>query len=434
MNFEKNKLSVDEIEINVKNIISRCVKNIKLIIICALIAAILLPGLKYISDMNDYGMSMKAPIGSDVDIELTEDDMNAIDEYLLLLSKKEELEDYRKNSLLMQLDVRNVYQAKIQLYVDANEKDGENIAQAIVNYVKSDVFELKETVAESDNYSHEMVAALNDSSIVFLRLWATSEEECRDDVKNLIGYIKDYSNSLQERLGTHVLKVIEEEYICTYVEEVFQEQKYFIDSYESISSDYSRCRDSLTDKQKMYISSLDENNTDFDSDLSNLKPTIDFKFVIVGGILGVIFGVVIIIAFMLFGGCVQSEEEIEKRLQIINFGTIKRNIKQNNVVFAKVQTILNNLQLKKIGLVSTNNTLEGEQVTALIKCLEEDNVKCSIIGNIMKDDMAVKSLTDYDAKVFIDQVGTTKIRDVYQEASICKDVKTEVVGYLMLEQ
>ena len=69
MNFEKNKLSVDEIEINVKNIISRCVKNIKLIIICALIAAILLPGLKYISDMNDYGMSMKAPIGSDVDIE-----------------------------------------------------------------------------------------------------------------------------------------------------------------------------------------------------------------------------------------------------------------------------------------------------------------------------------------------------------------------------
>ena len=147
MNFEKNKLSVDEIEINVKNIISRCVKNIKLIIICALIAAILLPGLKYISDMNDYGMSMKAPIGSDVDIELTEDDMNAIDEYLLLLSKKEELEDYRKNSLLMQLDVRNVYQAKIQLYVDANEKDGENIAQAIVNYVKSDVFELKETVA-----------------------------------------------------------------------------------------------------------------------------------------------------------------------------------------------------------------------------------------------------------------------------------------------
>ena len=41
MNFELNKIKVDEIEINVKSIIAQCIRKLKTILVCGLILAIL---------------------------------------------------------------------------------------------------------------------------------------------------------------------------------------------------------------------------------------------------------------------------------------------------------------------------------------------------------------------------------------------------------
>ena len=439
MDFERKKLNVDEIEINVANIVSRCISKIKIIIVCAIICAVSLPGLKYVLDIRTYQDSLVSDNNATT-VELTEEELSKIIEYKLLYAKKMELDKYMENSLMMQLDPSNVYQAKLQFFVNAEDGLDENIAHAITNYAKSGVLEIKTQTNKAEHiYLDEMIASLHEeeNGIIFVRVWGRSEQDCKSNVEVFVKFVKEYSNSLQESMGTHSVTLVEEEYFCMYNEEVYIAQKSINNDYNAVSYDYKKAKENLSDKQKQYLLLMDDTfenefGETFEGNMES-KPSISILFILVGAVCGAAAGMVLIIGIMLFGGKIQSEEEVERRLQIMNLGLIKKSKARQEFLYNRIETLIKNKEINEVGFVSTSDCMKNEEFIKVLNYLSENGIKCNVVGNILNDVEALRVLNNSTSIIFVETIGKTKIKDLYSEASVCTEVNADVVGYLMLE-
>ena len=430
MNFEINKLRVDEVEINISALLQSCLQKVRFIIICGIICGILIPLLAYVVDVKNYNTQKNDSL-ENVQIQLTDEEKIAVDTVVLLQNRIEQLKDYENKSVVLNADVADIYQGDISIHVEAEENLEYDIACAITNSINDVVFSnaLKDNginVPYEYGFVDTGVVGMNtgmSSGVFNVRVYALSQEECKTYVDIAKKIVYGYSDMLKGAVADHNLTLVSEVYSCGYSEAVFQKQKAFIDNWQAAKNLLITNQTGLNENQLLYINSLKEEQ---DVELELVEPSISVVFAIIGIILGVIIGVAIVCVQVIFGGKIQTEQELLKRLNISNLGTHE----EMDLVVARIEKMVQLSEDKTVGLLSTIEITSYNFVHQLQMQLQEKGISCEMIGNIVSESDAYKKAADTSNIILVEVLGKTKIKDVYAESMACKDLGVTVLGYI----
>lgn len=453
MKFEHEEMCVDEIEISVKNILAQCIKKAGVILISMIFVAILLPALFYVMDLKQYN---EAVLNSATETELSDEDYLIIDRYLLTKERIEFLEEHKEASRIYDMDFNNVYQGKVQFFVDANSEDTIAIADAIANYVRNKAFseQLSQQVASiNEKYAYELVSvsdSVTETGIVNVSIYAPDEKECKEIVNAIKNVLNEYSILLNSTMGAHELCVVGENYYVGYVDDVYRMQSNYIVNMQTAMAELETYNSTLTATQKKAIAQILDDMVEVDE---VPKPQFKILYAAIGGVAGLILGCGMVIVLTVFTGKLQSEKELTKRLNIEYLGSVRLGKKgrkekfidkyiyksdsyekEVGAIVARIKMKMKECSTNTINMINVCDTSNSGAMDEIKRMLEENGITCEIIGNVVEDVVALSKLDDRNDLILVEKIGKSRVKDIYEEATICLNLNVTVVGYISVRE
>lgn len=437
---ESRKLGPNEIEINIKEVLLVCIKNIKWIVICAILGAILVTGLKYYKDIQNYQNSNNKV---EEEIELTEADQIAIDKYILLKTKMEQLKEYRETAILMDIDFNQAYQMKMQFSVNADEERIDDVVFAIMSYIDSGFLGAdlqQESVFEGKTYIYELfnvALPVNDDATIVetpnvftLKVYAENLSKCEQYADLAVEKIKEYVAQLNEVIGSNTCDLLQSTYSKGYIPGVYIAQKNYLTEVETISNEYKAHKNSMTEFQLKYAEGKDE---EIEEVTVLEKPKLSKKMMVLGLIIGTVFSSGIVCILYIWNGKLKSQKEIQKRLGLQNLGTmVTGQDEQIEYLVAKIKVRMEHSGTNKVVLVGTSKFVDNEDFSKLVELFKSQNIEYEIIGDVLKEKTALEKLSIETKVILVEAIGLSKVKDLYEENEVCADCNAEIIGYISI--
>jgi hypothetical protein len=272
---------------------------------------------------------------------------------------------------------------------------------------------------------------------------------------NAIAILSDYSTSMQSSIEKHSMNVIHQDVTCGYAGEIYKLQKDYVEQWTKATEEITTYASALNANQQLYISQLSsQHGGNNSSQITIGTPRIQVKNIILGAILGAIVGVGYLILSTIFGGTIQAEDEILRRISVQRFGRLKiRPYKRRERILNKllygravqerdeqlesavtrIATYCQSEGIKSIGLFGTTRYIRSESIKELLELLAAKGVHCEVLGNVLDNTEAYVAVDRMDRVILVETLGLCKIKRLYDEALICKSTKTDIVGYLLLD-
>ena len=427
MNFEQGHLAYDEIEINVKRILKQCKKRSAWIIGCALLCGLFFAGIMYLKELNTYNERRK-----EVNIEdFTDTEKGQIETYLIVKEKIRRLETYGEKSPIMQMNSENVYQWSATYYVNSNSAIGHDVGILMVDYMSSTTFKellCKKLELEEIEYVKDIVNAdIKDysSGVFFVEAIGIDEEETLRWATAIKSILQSYSLEMEDIIGTYTLEIIREEVNDGYVEKVADAQKANVNELSLTNTALTALFGNFSEKVQNYLLGAED---------ELVKPVIQIKYFLLGNIVGLFVIILGCVLCTVFDGRLQSEQEIQKRLGIMCFGSTAN--KRNQILYMCTCLLqyLNSENCQTLNFVSTNDILSCDRMEEVIMWLQEKGITCMMCGNILENRESIEKIGKNGPVILVETIGKTKVQDLYCEATICKDLGTKVLGYINVEE
>lgn len=460
MHLENKKLKPTEIEINISTLIEQCFYKIKLISIVGLIFGVLLCGLVYLGDLKQYNRAINIQNNNNA-IEV-DSDTYAIQNYILLKNKVKQVEEYKENSLYLQMSFNNVSQGKVVFYVDAQEDIRTDIVNSIKNYINGGLLASKLSKRENfpkEQYIQELILAEvpisgEQSSIGLFTLQVLGVDTQQNKVftSAVIELIKEYSNSIKDALADHSLMIVSEDYISTYVGNVYTIQRNFLQEYETLKAELQTHIATMSQDELFFANSISvDSNTSINELVEEIianKPTFNFKYAFLGFIGGIFVTVGIICVKALFSGKIQTEKELLYRFNISHLGTICNNkylnkllYRNNSCVKEQKQLILSKLKMKmqpitneKVVFTSVTTIADCKEVNELINELKNKKIEGVIVENALENVALLETLDDSVNIVLVETIAESDIKKLYEVMMLWAELKANVLGYIVVKR
>lgn len=460
MNVEIKKIKIDEVEINIKNILVECIRKWKVVLVCAVVLGLLFTWVMYDNQQTKYKRIYENAWTEQDENTWTEQDKMVIDSYEILQQKMNQLSGYMENSLILKLDFSNVNQAILNYQVDANEIKKYDVANALANYVNqgalAGALSKKEEYGEAKYVQEILQAEIAgttagiESGVVTITILAETEEECIKRAKDVAELVQVYIETIKDIENESSIHLIQKDYVVKTLSSVYTMQKKFHTEYTTTKNEYMASVENLTDLQIAYI--LSQNNelsTEFSEILGVAYPRVNIMALVTGAFLGIVFACVMVVVATIFGGRIQSDKEILKRLGICHLGNVSmlqdkgldsivaklygKSISRNssvqlNEIASRLQVIRKNSEVNNVILIGTSEAISGKYFDKWAEYLQ--NYK--IVGNILENHEHIQEMEKNANVILVETVGRTKVKDLYDEALLCLDANVNVVGYICI--
>lgn len=454
------KIRVDENEISLKRIVELCLRNIGKILICGLVCAIIFTSIMYANELSKYNNQLQ---NSNVEYELTEEDFSIINKYQVIKSRIEYLKEYEKNSILMSFDSNNMYSGNITYQVVGDEEVKYDIARLLVHYVN--VGGLATEISEKNNlgepeYIQEIlygglyeITQGVDSSIVTIQILAKDEEMYQTYVKCVKEQIENHCN-IALNIGNAKVVMVEENAMKQYITAIYETQRNYYDKLNSAETDLANCVATLSVAQKAYIDEMENTSSEIQDAVNPVKPVIDVKYAVVGAFIGCFIAVVAVAVSVMFGGRLQTDNELSRRLGIINIGVVDKNKQvlmnrliskviygrnvesigeQMQMLVNKLKMLMKNSALEDIVLVGTYEGAENE-LEVITNSFKENGINCTFDKEKKNILELVVKMNDAQKIILVEKIGVSRIREIYEVANVCSSAKKDVVGYITIRE
>lgn len=212
-------------EISLRHLFWKVMLGWKLWIVCAVLFAILLPGVKYAKDTRAYKAAQQPQDNQEV--TFTKEEQQQIDDVKSLHVLMDKNSTYMQESLLMNIDPYQEHMLELKYYIDSdytynyfkdNKQDYTSaITNAYVDYAanglsQKEIWQDVNMKAE-DKYLAELVSANVDSDNTFSVLVKYTDDESLQSVSKAIQKnLKDRQADIEERIGSHKLVLVSENY------------------------------------------------------------------------------------------------------------------------------------------------------------------------------------------------------------------------------
>ena len=452
MGYEK--IAYEEMDMSIKSILRHCIKNIHIIVIMAMFFSIAIPSIVYILEIKNYDNIVSGEIGGTTET-LTDEDKREIEIYRLLIRRKAELEKHYSKSQLMKIDYTNVSQGVIQYYVETNEVPREDISKAIENYLES--ASLKENLSrilpldeiEYIDEIMEVTTSDNGNGIVMIEIVTENEATCKAYMDAIKRVVSEYGASIQSSLEMFEIKILQDSISSGVVSEIYEKQMKHLGDLKVIVSEVQSYEVTLSATQKAFIANA---NTNVEVQNENIgAPKFNILYLIIGGIIGVVCGVGYLYLQLICGRTLQTDMELHKRFGMSNLGLLF--VGKNNVINKFINAVLYKKTLscddaqiermcsiielnlrgqknKVVNFVSSTRIDEFENLKRICEMLEVKQIKCEVISNVLYSKDLCSTLDKDHKLVLVENIGKSKIEDIYRMIQICKDASMDLIGYI----
>ena len=421
-------------EISLRQLFWKVMMGWKLWIVCAVLFAILLPGVKYAKDVRAYHAAQQ-PKDEEQEptVVLTDDEQQQIDDVKSLKLLIEKNSNYMQNSILMNIDPYQEHRMELQYYIDSDfvmnyTKDSKKdytsaIANAYVDYANNGMDQKtiwKDVSTKSeDKYLAELVSAYRHKLV----LVSENYQICTDsdlatsqgNVSNLIKSYRDQITTLKSAMSEDQLSELERE--------------------ENLESD---------DKEESAAVQV-------------AAPALSKKYVVLGFVMGVFLAALYLVCIAVLSNKLQAAEELVRYYKMRQFGIITREqrtkgitgfllrIKYRNQKMlspeASLQMASSNIELycKNEGITklfltgSEIERMKKEWITKLTEHLKASGIQVVYGENICYDSAAMREASEAGHVVLVEITDTSIYQEIEKELRMLKDWNVDVIGCVGVE-
>jgi len=347
------------------------------------------------------------------------------------------MEEYMLNAPIMKINPNNVYFGELHCLISAETDIEDVVVSALKNYLEGQAFidDLSKQVPGFDAvYGNELININAENGILSVQILAKDEEECSVYVENVKNLLLMKSDALKENIGEHELDLIQESINCGYSYEVKEKQKECRENLTGTRNALTTVTVDLSEVERRALAKLDEINSDL---ITVTEPILNYKNMVVGFLVGILVGVIIVVIYTIYNGKLQTSRELSKRFDIMHIGTVskqKDDSEEIEILATKIKRILELTNTKQIHVLSTRNVENIEQLQKVFSLLEERDIKCIYLGNILKEKQVIENLSNNVPAIVMETVGKSKVKDIYEEISHCNDLDVNVLGYISIER
>ena len=364
-------MNIDDITIDFFDLIKKCMKKYKFIIVCMLIGGFLFNGvgcLRSIKDANE----VKNQISQKDKLQEESEKLITINEYMQNLTERECAEvqmalssyrtyqkeyldclNYYKGSVLMQLDPNSVPTMRLQYLIDnhyeviypmISKKDttrdiisvfseklmSENVSKAIASELGME---------NNATFVQELVTTgFIESDILVINIVAESEADCSKIADVVKDNIQESIKPVKEMCGEFDIKLVSEKYFENVDKDLLSLQQTTMTSLNTLKVCMNNLLTGMTEEQKVYYYALMDNEETIDLNDPNeetfktenempdlIVPDIHYinlKFILVGLILGIVFALGWLTIKYVVSKRLRIPEDIEKGFGIDLLGNV----------------------------------------------------------------------------------------------------------------
>lgn len=461
-----------EREINLKELFWQILFGWRMFICFGVVFAVLLGGVKYKKDFKNYQTSQQEIDLESIENELTEKEIQEVQEAKRLMERIEEYENYLENSALMHINLYEKPVVELQYYIDSdytfnytqeNENDYTNdLMNQYVNYIVSG--KMGEKVIKEANLAitqvdvSELWTISQVGNSILIKFTCPDAQKMNEVAKSIESLLKKKETEFQE-IGSHKLKLLGESQNVVVDTGLIDRKNSILNNISALNSQLKTIKANLTDSQLNLLKSEQE-STKNDESKDNLTPRINFKYMILGAILGIFIVCALIVCKMLFTVKLQNSEDIyflyntrllgeiyipkEKKgfLSIIdnklwelkNRKRKKLTIQQQvKIVAASIALFYKQKELKCIYITGSEyESLDKCIIDMLKKELFLQNVEIKEGGNILYDTESLKLGTEIKNIIFIEQIGQSIYDEISNELNLAREQNNDILGIIVL--
>jgi len=488
----------EEITLDIKDLCYRILLKWKTIIAMCLIFAILggLAGIakdyKAVWDYNNEDKEGKLEEDRE-DLLLLRDALTerqlmeaneAIAAYDQLHEKYEDVQRYRTNSVLMQIEPNAVPVFTIRYQIDTHYKveypviDKKDYSSDIINiysaYIISD--EVIDKIAAdgvniSKEYLREIISVAGNTGDIFtVEIVGKDEAMCRSIAASIEKAVEDKTPELKKEYDNFDFKWLGDNYAVKARTDILSSQQSQLNTANSLRSGWMGLVSNMTEDQKKYYQAYLDYKQDkalltateekiVDDELAAEAPEVDYfqlKFILIGFIFGAMLVCGWVVLFYVLKPVIRVNENITEAYKIPLLGNVwLKDDKRGNAEQKLTRLFFGNecdieyekriemiatgilIQMKKADLKSLyiTGTAKGtEEVIKLLKKHLSKNLEVAAGDSVCYDPASLEALSQREAVVFVERIGVSRYDELSHQFEVVSRSKTEILGAIVVNQ
>ena len=482
----RNFNRAEEKEIRITELIWKILYAWRFVILCAVVCAVLLTGLKYVKDKSNLAAASVQNNLSEADLRenLTSDQESALTQAESVQRQLEEKQDYQADSILMNIDAYAKKVVTLQYYVNTNYTVNLN-SSISMDYVDSLIDSytayienkgLNDSVADMLDWSVDQVYigelikvggriksdgdqtnTVNTSGKTFT-VYITGADD--DQIKELADAVEQaidaYQPVLSDTIGAHELTLVDRYKSVVTDETLAASQASLQTSISDLETKLGTLTAAFTDVQQKL---LNGDTTDESAAAAAVSAGISKKYVLLGAFAGVFLACLWIVLRYILSGRIQSGEELQEMYSLRLIGTLNTEKKKkrflngmdrwlDSIRFKETLTmeeqqewILTNIVVtckkEKIGHVFFTTSIHADETAdkitkLLLERLKEHGIQVTFGENIMRNAGAFEQMAEIGHVVILEKAGTTQYAVLEKELTACSEQEAGVLGIIML--
>jgi len=435
MNFEYDFLTYDELEINIKRILMECKKKIKWICLASVILGALFSAIDYVKDVETAKNN-----AMNQEMVFSEADYVAVENYYRLKSKVDYWEEYENEAPSMRLKCNDVCTINLQYYISAETAKSEDVGDMFISYISSPAFKddfAKKANLDNTNYIDEIYEAYvvgTTGNVINIDIIVASEQDGVNYEKTIQELVLTHADTLAISYGDCEITLLNRSSETGFSQYIYDlQEEYYIGSTRDKEL-FKNCT-SILSREQRHLINVEEGLETEATEIVVTLPKFSITYIIKGLEIGLVLSILLVVVYAVFDGKLQSENEIKKRFGHVKIGTIKKrnNEERFELMTACISKMVQNCETDTVSIISTVDILDGEQINKLYVFLNEKNIRCELIGNVANKETLVK-LSKTKPAILVEEVGKSKVKEIYKEVDICNELSKEILGYICITE
>lgn len=480
-----------EEQVNPINLCKRILLQWRMILIFIVVGSILM---NLYSILNSHSVNKEmVEVKSEkeqCESELSQREINevqdALNTYQFYQSQYENLIEYYNTSLIMKMNANEVSTIVSEYYVDnhyqmeypiMNSENNEyNIVKSYVNQLQSDQLyneigiQMKWNV--EDSYIKELieVEAVEDTSLIQIKIIANSENDCRKLAEYYHEFINEHAKDFIDVYGEYDVSFVSESYTVCRDEELSKKQLEIANDMSYLQNAYTKVTSGLNENQKKYYAVLLDDEKDINVNVADSITSKDEdaatiiypKAILLGAIIGALVGVAFISCIYVLCGTVKEKREIEDMYNVPVLGNIlitpirkrkfghaidkwlyyklyHKNInstdkEQFEILCKRICIAIEKSEKKKI-LISTSSCKDEiryicQEIENKIRTTETEVLFANILSMDLEE---LEYMKQVDGIILVEKTYVSKHKEIQEEMDVIKSYGTTVIGTVILD-
>lgn len=463
-------------EIHLRDMIYKILSAWRLLAVLTVVLALVLGGGKFLLDTLRYCRNAEenqpqVVTREDLEKELTPLQLSTVKEAEVLRELVAQKEEYAKNSLYLAIDPYHQHTVTLLYYADAKSSldftngivtaKGEEVAKGYVAYINNTLF--ADDTHENAVYYREVVKAeaLENSGYQFaVTVKGATKEAVTQLAEQVKPLVENAQGKMEQIFGSHSLKQINETYSVVVDRQVMEEKEQFLLNLNTLRKNLSTLENGFNSAQlELYRFGLEPIDQP-EATPTPAKPSLRLKYVILGGILGLAFGVIWVALRYMTGSRLRKAEELTEIYGVDCLGVLPTKKRKRKFGFVdriidrfftrkkwnKAQRIdftVEHLQMMSEKhnaadlVLMTNLKLSKHEkglVDEIIGRLQEAGITVTVGEQIHQNMDSYHRVRSCGKVVLLEKEGASFYTDIQQELVLCRRADIKVLGAVAFVQ